>query len=660
MMKTREGMTAATASGIERIRWRNDRRSRPTKWRAGRRRRIRLLLISVALISAAGPVVLWWLEPPRLEPRFEQVDDEPVGPLKDFEFKDIRGALHTLADWTDRPGIVLIFLSTKCPVSNSYAPEVARLAGEFARSGVAFYGIHCDPDVTIESAIAHAAVHDLRFPILLDPTQRIARQVGAHLTPEAVLLASDGQVIYRGRIDDRYSPDGLRRPKARSRDLENALKAVVANELPAISKTRPFGSPLRSPGRGHGKDEAITFTKHVAPILWTNCARCHRPGAVAPFSLLTYQDAARRADFIRDVVMNGQMPPWKPHSGAGIFRDAPRLSPVEKEILEIWAQNGRPQGDPADLPPQPRFNDGWELGEPDVVITMPEAFTVPAAGRDVYRAFAVPVDIGRDLVINGLEFRPGNRRVVHHSRLYLDTTGDARRRDLADPAPGYFGHSLIAGTAELPYPGLGGWTPGMTARFAPDGVGRIVRNGSDLVIRIHYHTSGKPEEDRSSVGLFAAKKPTTRNMVGYTICSNKIDIPPGEKRHKIIVSAWVKADVHLYTVVPHAHYLCREFRVAATLPDGTSQPLLWIDDWDPDWQDQYRFLKPVRLPKGTLLTLAAYFDNSDGNPRNPHQPPRRVQFGLGSDDEMCACHFEFLPDEPSGYAAYPQKSPFGL
>ena len=249
---------------------------------------------------------------------------------------------------------------------------------------------------------------------------------------------------------------------------------------------------------------------------------------------------------------------------------------------------------------------------------------------------------------------------MHHSRIYLDTTGDARRRDLADPTPGFLGYIGPPGTAELPYPGLSGWTPGMTPRLAPDGVGRRVPDGSDVVVRVHYHGSGKPEEDRPSVGLFTTKEPVTRNMVGFTFCSNKIDIPPGDKRHTIIISSRVKADVHLYTVVPHAHYLCREFRLSATLADGTIQPLLWIKDWDLDWQDQYRYLKPVRLPKGTLLTLAVFFDNTAENARNPHKPPRRVRFGLGTDDEMCACHLELLPDDPSGYAAYPEKSPFGL
>ena len=308
----------------------------------------------------------------------------------------------------------------------------------------------------------------------------------------------------------------------------------------------------------------------------------------------------------------------------------------------------------------PKFPDGWQLGEPDVVVTMPEPFMVPATGRDVYQAFVVPLDFGRDVVINGLEFRPGNTRVVHHSRLYLDATGDARRRDLADPSPGFFGHSQLKGIGELPYEGLGGWTPGMTATFAPEGVGRLIRDRTDLVFRIHYHTTGKPEADRSSVGLYFAQEAGDTADGRLHDLLEQVRYPAGGEALQGRAQLVVKADVHLYTVVPHAHYLCREFRLEARLPDGTVQPLLWIDDWDLDWQDQYRYLKPVRLPKGTLLTLAVYYDNSESDLRNPHKPPRRVRYGLGTDDEMCACHFEMLPDDPSGYAAYPDKSPFGL
>jgi thiol-disulfide isomerase/thioredoxin len=660
MMNSADPKKAPILTTNRRRRWWRAQPTRAKTCSPVRRRLRRIVLILFAAIGAGVPLYFWLAEPPKIEPPFERLADVASGPVKEFALTDIHGTVHDRAEWTDRKGVVLFLVATECPVTRAYAEEMERLARFYAPRGIPFYAVESEPGITVDSASRHAERSGWSFPVLLDPELRVARQVGATVTPEAVVLASDGQVVYHGRIDDRNGAGRVRRTSPHAHELESALQAVVADELPTVSYAPSVGTPLVDRMASSNANEPITFSKHVAPVLWNNCARCHRPGAVGPFSLLTYKDAAKRAEFIRDVVLSGQMPPWKPRAGAGVFRDAPRLSPLEKEILTAWAETGRAEGNPADLPPVPTFNDDWQLGKPDAVVTMPESFQVPAADGDIYWAFPLPVNAGKDMVINALEFRPGNRRVVHHSRIYLDETGDARRRDKDQPGPGFPGWVHAPGSMELPYPSLGGWTPGMTPRFAPEGVGRRIKDGSEIVVRVHYHPTGKPEEDRSSIGLYSIKQPVTRSMAGYTLCSHRLDIPPGEKRHRVIISSWIKADIHLYTVVPHAHYLAREFRVAATLPDGTIQPLLWITDWDLDWQDQYRYQKPVRLPKGTLLTLAVYFDNSDGNPRNPHKPPRRVHFGIATDDEMCACHFEFLPDQPAGYAAYPQKSPFGL
>jgi peroxiredoxin len=645
----------------------NPARSRLKRHRAGRHRRrlpfwrlsVRVCLAGSGLLGLAIAAASWLNKPPRVEPPFERIVGPGAGPIKDFALRDVYGVMHTNRKWRRHHAVVLFFIGAECPVSNGYAPEMTRLAEVFGPRGIGFFGIHTDPEITSRSAVGHAAEYGLPFPILLDPHQKVARQAGVRVTPEAVVVLPGGEVLYRGRIDDRYSPGGQRRPEARAHDLELALQAILADEMPPDNQTSAFGCPLPPRAQAENNQETITFARDVAPILWKNCARCHRPGAVGPFSLLTYKDAAKRADFIRMVTASGRMPPWKPLAGAGVFLDEPLLSPVEKEVLRTWAETGCEEGELADLPEQPRFADGWQLGEPELVLTMPEPFPVPPAGDDIYRAFLLPLDLDRDLTIVGVEFRPGNRRIVHHCRVHFDPTGDARRRETSEAGPGFNG--WFGGPSfELPYPGIGAWTPGMTPRLAADGVGRVIPRGSDIVVHIHYHQIGKPQSDQSSVGLFLAKKPVSRSMAGLSISTARIDIPPGERRHMLIQSTRLKADIHLYAVVPHAHYLCREFRLAATLPDGTIQPLLWITDWNADWQDQYRYAKPVRLPKGTLLTFAAYFDNSDGNPRNPNKPPRRVRFGPGTKDEMCACHLEFLPDDPSGYEVYKQKSPFGL
>jgi peroxiredoxin len=621
---------------------------------------LRWTALGAAIIGLIAAGATWWNRAPKVEPIFELTGGEGAGPVREFALRDIRDRVHTAEEWDGRPAIVLFFLARECPVSNGYAPEMAHLYREYGPRGVLFFGIHSDPDVTALEAATHAREYGLSFPILLDLEQEVAQQAGVRVTPEAVVLLPDGQIIYHGRIDDRYAPAGQHRPAAEIHDLRIALEAVLADEMPVVTRTRAFGCPLPAKRKSMPRTETITFNRHVAPIFYRSCVRCHRPGEVGPFSLLTYHDALKRAEFVRDVTSDGRMPPWKPHPGAGVFLDAARLSAREKQVIQVWVDTGCKEGDPADLPAPPVFTDGWQLGQPDLILTMPEPYRLPASGPDVYQSFPIRFPLEREAIVTGVEFRPDNRRVVHHSRTYLDETGDARRRDNADAAAGFSGWFKETSGLDLPYPGIGAWTPGMTPRFAPEGVGRIIPVGSDFVLQIHYHPTGKPETDQSRIGLFVTKKSISKTMAGFTLCTEHIDIPPGAKRHKIILSTRMKADVHLYTVVPHAHYLCREFRLAATLPDGRVQPLLWITDWDLDWQDQYRYAKPVRLPKGTIVTLAAYYDNSEDNPRNPHTPPRRVRYGVGTNDEMCACHLEFLPDDMSGYAAYKQKSPFGL
>jgi Copper type II ascorbate-dependent monooxygenase, C-terminal domain len=627
------------------------------------RRRLALVVLVVTPLAVAGAVTMRWLqEAPKSEPSFEAIADERAGPVRDFALRDASGALHTMDEWSGRRAIVLLFYKVADPKSSSAGRAMAKLAALFEPRGFLFLAVCCEPASGQEGARGRSVELDCACPIVFDPRQIVARQAGIRAVPEAVMLAPDGQVLYRGRLLPPPEPGLYQGPAARYH-LESAVRSIDRDELPAVCSTPSDGSPFPSPPPADDlpyPDPPITFSRHVAPILWKHCVCCHRPGEVGPFSLLSYQDAAKRADFLYEVTDLDRMPPWKPHPGAGVFLDAPRLSFLEKETLKRWALTGCEPGEPGELPAPPAFRDGWQLGEPDLVLSMPEPIEVSADGPDTYQTVPLRVPPDRDLIAAGFEFRPGNRRVVHHSRIHLDVEGAARRlQERGESASRRIGE-VDPRSVELPYPGLGAWTPGMTPRLAPDGVGRLIPRGSDVVLQIHYHPTGKLERDRSRLGIFLAKKPIAKTMAGYSLCTDQIDIPAGAKRHKIILSTRIKADLHLYSAVPHAHDVCREFRLAATRPDGTVQPLLWIKDWSLDWQDQYTYLKPVRLPKGTVITLAAYYDNSAENPRNPNRPPARVRYGLSTKDEMCACHLEFLPDDASGYEAYPFKSPFGL
>jgi peroxiredoxin len=567
--------------------------------------------------------------------------------VADLALRDTAGTLHDFRSPIHKAAVFFL-LGTECPVSNSYAPEMARIAKDYESRGVATYGVHPDPDVTPSVAASHAADYRLGFPILLDPTQELAEAAGSEVTPEAIVVDDGGMVVYRGRIDDAYSRDGKRRDKPSTRDLRDVLDALAAGKTPAPVVRPAFGCPLPTPAPVVGDNEEITFNKHVAPILWNHCGRCHRPGEVGPFSLLTHADAAKRAGFLRDVVEAGRMPPWKARPGYGHFLDENRLTRREQALLDRWAGDGAPQGDPADVLPPPKYPEGWALGQPDLVLTMAEPCLIPADGGDVFRGFVLPLPTDGDRPIAAIEFRPGNRKVVHHARIFVDETPDCRKLDAADAGPGF----AFDARNDIPKPSLCEWNPGALPRRPRPGVGRMLKAGSDIAVLIHYHASGKEEVDRSSVGLYFADRPPERILGRISLSSEKIDIPPGEPRHRIVARRTVPVDSSAESVLPHGHNLLREMTLTATLPDGRVVRMLSLDDWDINWQGQYHFREPVPLPAGTKLEVVAVYDNSSANPRNPFNPPRRVRYGPNSDSEMLGCHVYVVADRPEGDALY--------
>lgn len=375
-------------------------------------------------------------------------------------------------------------------------------------------------------------------------------------------------------------------------------------------------------------EAAPTFNHDIAPILYQNCATCHRPGEVAPFSLLTYQDAAKRAKQIASVTQSRFMPPWKAEPGYGSFKNERRLSDDQIAMLRDWAANGAPEGDPAQKPEPPKFTDGWQAGMPDQVFTMPAKYALAADGPDQYRCFVIPMNLDHDVYVKTFEFRPENRRVVHHAIVYSDPTGAARK--LATNGGSY---SCFGGPRFAPVGLVGGWAPGGTAESAGPGMAVTVPKGTDLVLQIHYHPSGKAEQDQSSLGMTFGDPPTVgRGLI--LLNSRAIRIPAGESHYVVKAGITVPEDVELLGITPHAHYLAKDMKVDARLPDGSVTHLIWIKDWDFNWQGQYRYSKPVNLPKGTRVELEYTYDNSAANPRNPSNPPVLVHWGEQTTDEM--------------------------
>lgn len=378
---------------------------------------------------------------------------------------------------------------------------------------------------------------------------------------------------------------------------------------------------------------APVFTRDVAPILYKHCASCHHQGEVAPFPLISFDDAHKRARLIAEVTRTRLMPPWKPVPGYNHFANERRLSDAEIATIQRWAATGAREGDPSKLPPPPVFDSGWQLGKPDLVVQLPQPFDIPADGSDVYECFIVPMHLARDRFIRAVEFRPSNRRVVHHSLLFTDTSQS--RPESRYPCFGTVGL--------FPTLGLGGWSPGMGPIRMLDGTAPPLAAGSKLVAQVHYHPDGKPEQDQWSVGFYFTDQAPVRRVVDVGLASTAIDIPAGDAHYVVRAHFTIPVAIDAVGVIPHAHLLCREMRGWAILPDGRKQWLLNLRDWDFNWQDQFQYAHPIRLPADSRIEMEFVYDNSWANPRNPNSPPKRVHYGPGTNDEMAGLHIQSIP-----------------
>jgi len=377
----------------------------------------------------------------------------------------------------------------------------------------------------------------------------------------------------------------------------------------------------------------LTFNQQIAPLVFENCAGCHRPGGGGAFDLLTYADVRRHDKMIVSVTQSRYMPPWQPQPGYGEFIGERRLRVDEIGMLEQWVAEGMLEGDPEDFPELPKWPAGWYLGEPDLVVTMPRTYTLAPEGPDVFRMFVIPVPLESQRYVRALELHPGNPRVVHHGVGLVDPTSRSRHLDATDSVPGFEGMR----STEFARPPDGhflGWTPGKVPMQGAEGMSWKLRKGTDLVWELHMLPSGKPEQIQPSVGLYFTDDVPTKSPFILGLGSRTLDIPAGEKEYWIEDSYVLPVAVKVLGVYPHAHYLGKQMRAFARLPDGTRRWLILIKDWDFNWQDQYLYREPLSLPRGTRLLMRYSYDNSADNIRNPHNPPRRVPYGPNSSDEM--------------------------
>lgn len=422
--------------------------------------------------------------------------------------------------------------------------------------------------------------------------------------------------------------------------------------------------------RQNGSAAVPTFSKDVAPILYKNCVGCHRPGEIGPMSLLTYADARPHAKAIRDEVGEGNMPPWHADPKHGTFANDRSLSSQERDTLLRWANNGAPEGDRKDLPNVPKFTEGWVVGEPDLVLTTPE-YKVPAEGFVEYEYIEVPTNLTEDRWIRALEVRPGNREVVHHVIAHARPPKPERRPTALQYADGMDvpagqtggppepenGPKRKRGMSLYPRPqrtgvAIGGFAPGTSTMTFEPGTAMLLRAGSTIVLQMHYTTNGEATTDKTKIGFFFAKEPPKEEMRFASLANGNFTIPAGAPDHVVAAEMTMASDITLRRLLPHTHLRGKSWEYTAVYPDGRTEILLKVPKYDFNWQTDYVFARPLKLPKGTKIRAVAHYDNSAANKSNP-DPTVPVTWGDQTWEEMMIGFFTYTVEGRTAASSAP-------
>lgn len=395
---------------------------------------------------------------------------------------------------------------------------------------------------------------------------------------------------------------------------------------------------------------AVTYSEHIAPIIYRHCTTCHRPGEIGPFSLTNYSEVANWADMIVYVTGIRYMPPWKPEVGYQQYQKENYLDAAQIQLIADWVAQGVPQGNPAQEPPLPVFPTGSQIGAPDLVVSFAQKHIHPGNNEDEYRYFVIPTGLTEQKDLVAMEIRPGNNAIVHHALVWADTSGEAMAADLATPEYGYSGGDALDFLNSIDNQ-LPNYVPGQKPNVYSNGIAQRLYPGTDIKIQMHYAPSATTEEDSTSINLFFAQTPATRFVKSKVMTPfTSVITPP------FVLVPYITTDFHgtwtlpeevsLLGIMPHMHRLGKNWRVYAVKPNGDVVNLIRIMDWDFNWQSAYYFKKMLHLPQGTVIHAYAKYDNTANNPSNPNNPPQFVSWGENTSDEMYYLPIMYLPYQP--------------
>lgn len=543
----------------------------------------------------------------------------PGDRVGNFKLLDHAGEAFELHYHTDQKAIAIMVQGNGCPLVRGAMQAYLKLQDQFDGQGVLFVAINSNQQDRRKTVAREVQDFEYDVPVLMDETQLIGSSLGLDRTSEVLLVrTSDWTLQYRGAVDDRQTYE-RQRAKAETHYLSVAITAVLRGETPEVASTESPGCIINF-DRAEKPATEISYSEDIAPLLADKCAGCHRPGGIGPWAMDSYEMVHGFAPMIREVVRTKRMPPWHADPHVGQFANDRSMSIEETRTLVRWIEAGAHRGEGDDpLVSIVGKAPTWQLGEPDVVIDVP-AYDVPPTGVVDYQYLKARNSLAEDVWVRAAELVPGDRSAVHHviTRVVPPSGGEATG----------FGSRALAASG-----GFGGYVPGAMATIMPENTGVLLPAGSVFNFQIHYTPYGRATTDKSRLGLYFHKEPPLHKMSGTVMINLRINIPANTPNHTETAQHTFKRDSLLYAMLPHAHYRGRSARFDAVYPDGSTEVLLSVPNYDFNWQTQYKLVEPKFIPEGTKVIFSMTWDNTALNPANP-DPSRNVRWGRQSWDEM--------------------------
>ena len=553
--------------------------------------------------------------------------------VADMSITDVDGRRGILSGLAGAAGAVLVVRDAECPVTQRYSPRLVELEREYGPKGYAFTYIDVTPHSAL-SAKADAAKYGLTGRTILDTDHRLVHALRATSAAEAFVIDARGTLRYRGAIDDQFGID-FHKNAPTMNYLREALDRTSLGRDIVRRTTEAPGCLLPVDRAAKGQARPVTYHNRISRLVQENCQSCHRVDGNAPMPLDTYRQVADRRATIEFMTKSGRMPPWYAHRKVGAWANDRSLSERDLADLLAWSRNGAPLGNPKDAPSAKKWVKGWNIGTPDAVVQIPDAFRVPAQGVVEYKYSYAKTNFDEDKWVTAMEIRPTAAKVVHHVIVFIEEPGrepDAKKRKPGDPAP----QGGISGF-------FGATAPGTPATIYPEGTAKKLPKGAWLKFQIHYTPNGLEHVDQTRIGLLFADKPVTQEVVTRSAFNTRFEIKPYEKNQIVTAEILMRNGGTLLSLFPHMHTRGAAFKYELVTPDSQRTTILDVPHYNFNWQTYYAFAKPLEVPPGSRIVATAGYDNSKDNPFNP-DPSKTVKFGEQTFEEMMIGYFDYLPN----------------